>query len=103
MKKNQDFMIRCKVFSSKYSIRIYFHFIFIIHIFPMRKVDLNKKLKDKLSKKTIELASSIAKNVNVCFLFPDLLSGFYSIGLLYLFGCSYFLFRFMNLFLMVVV
>jgi len=33
----------------------------------MRKVDLNKKLKDKLSKKTVELASSIAKNVNVYF------------------------------------
>ena len=68
----------------------------------MRNVDFNKKFKDKLSKKTVELASSIAKNVNVCF-FPDFLSGFYSVGLLYLFGCSYFLFRFMNLFLIVVV
>ena len=69
----------------------------------MRKVDLNKKLKDKLSKKTVELASSIAKNVNVCFLFRDFISSFYSVGLLYLFSCSYFLFMFMDMFLMVVV
>ena len=69
----------------------------------MRNVDFNKKLKDKLSKKTVELASSIAKNVNVCFLFRDFISSFYSVGLLYLFSCSYFLFRFMDLFLMVVV